>query len=91
MWKVMEMMWWYGPGMNAWGYTAMTVSMVLFWTLVIVGVVALVRYRGKQDTTARPTPEELLAERYARGEIDEAEYHQRLDVLTHGPRPLARP
>ncbi|WP_432824205.1 SHOCT domain-containing protein [Dactylosporangium sp. CA-092794] len=31
----------------------------------------------------RPTngAEQLLAERYARGEIDEAEYHHRLEVL----------
>jgi putative membrane protein len=78
------MMWWYGPGMNAWGYGLMTVSMVLFWSLVIFGVVALARYpgRGNRDTTARRTPEEILAERYARGEIDDNEYHQRLDVLT---------
>jgi putative membrane protein len=89
----MEMMWWYGPGMNAWGYGLMTVSMVLFWALVIFAVVALIRYVGRRDreTGARPTPEDLLAERYARGEIDEDEYHQRLQVLTHGPHPLARP
>jgi putative membrane protein len=38
---VMKMMWWYGPGMNGWGYGLMTLSMVLFWALVIFGVVAL--------------------------------------------------
>lgn len=31
------MMWWYGDGMNVWGYTLVTGSMVLFWGLVIVG------------------------------------------------------
>jgi putative membrane protein len=87
------MMWCYRPGMDGWGYGLMTVNMVLFWALVIFGVVALIRYlnRGDRNTIARPGPEELLAERYARGEIDEAEYHERLDVVTHGPRPLARP
>jgi len=30
-------MWWYGPGMNGWGYGLMTVSMVLFWALIILG------------------------------------------------------
>ena len=30
-------------------------------------------------------PEAVLAERYARGEIDEAEYAQRLNVLRSGP------
>ena len=87
------MMWWYGPGMNGWGYGLMTVSMVLFWALVIFGVIAVVRYlgRGNRETTVRPTPEELLAERFARGDIDEDEYQQRRDLLTGGPRPLIRP
>src|SRR5437762_1524303 len=67
------MMYWYGNGMNGWGYALMTVSMVLFWGLVIFGVVVLIRYLARasqrpQDTTApRPTPEQLLAERFARG------------------------
>ncbi|GAA2759091.1 SHOCT domain-containing protein [Actinopolymorpha rutila] len=30
---------------------------------------------------ARPTPDDVLAERFARGEIDEDEYRRRLDVL----------
>ncbi len=87
------MMWWYGPGMNGWGYGLMTVSMVLFWALAIFGVIAVVRYlgHGDRERTVRPTPEELLAERFARGDIDEDEYQQRRDVLTGGPRPLIRP
>jgi putative membrane protein len=93
----MDMMWWYGPGMNGWGYGLMTVSMVLFWALVIFGVVALVRYLGRAErttrdrpATGRPTPEALLAERFARGEIDEDEYQHRLQVL-RGSGSLARP
>ena len=89
----MKMMWWYGPGMNSWGYGLMTVSMVLFWALVIFGGVALVRYLGRDErvTAGRPTPEQILAERFARGEINEDEYQHRLDLLTRGPRPLAKP
>ncbi len=34
---------------------------------------------------ARQTPQELLAERLARGEIDPNEYRQRLDALQHQP------
>ena len=87
------MMWWYGPGMNSWGYGLMTVSMVLFWALVIFGVGALVRHlgRGERVTADRLTPEQILAERFARGEINEDEYQHRLDLLTRGPRPLAKP
>ncbi|MER8182312.1 SHOCT domain-containing protein [Kitasatospora sp. NPDC094015] len=32
---------------------------------------------------ARPAPEQLLAERYALGEIDDEEYRRRLAVLRH--------
>jgi len=87
------MMWWYGSGMDGWGYTLMTVSMVLFWGLVIFGVIALVRYVGRQNRSvaSRPTAEQVLAERFARGEIDEPEYRERLDTLRSGPRRLAKP
>ncbi|MFD2079007.1 putative membrane protein [Actinopolymorpha cephalotaxi] len=102
-------MFWYGGGMGWWGYVLMTVSMIVFWGLVIAGVVALVRYAGHgpqtgpggerphipaqaqaPDThapppaaraTMQPTPDDVLAERFARGEIDEDDYRHRLDVL----------
>jgi putative membrane protein len=85
--REITMMYWYGSGMSGWGYALMTVSMVLFWGAVIFGIVALVRYigRGGQPGAAAPsqppTPERLLAERFARGEIDEEEYHRRLAAL----------
>ncbi|MEK6439193.1 SHOCT domain-containing protein [Pseudonocardia sp. T1-2H] len=79
--------------MGGWGYGLMSVSMVLFWGLIIFGVIALVRYLGRSDrsTAARPTPEQVLAERFARGEIDEQEYHQRLDALRGRSRPYVEP
>ncbi|MDD7969375.1 SHOCT domain-containing protein [Actinomycetospora lemnae] len=85
------MMWWYGPGMNGWGYGLMTISMVLFWALIIFGIVALIRYIGRagQVSTDRPTPRRLLDERFARGEIDEEEYRRRVDVITADTRPRA--
>ena len=87
------MMCWYGNGMNGWGYALMTVGMVLFWALVIFAVIALVRYlaRGDRSMAAGRTAEQVLAERFARSEIDEHEYHQRLDALRGGPRPLVKP
>ena len=77
------MMWWYGPGLNGWVFALMGVGMVLFWTLIVLGVIAVARFLtgGDRLPAARPTPEELLAERFARGEIDEQEYRERLDVL----------
>ncbi|GAA4488515.1 hypothetical protein GCM10023094_48510 [Rhodococcus olei] len=85
------MMYWYGNGMSGWGYALMTVSMVLFWALVILGVVALIRYLTRvpqppdSASAQRPTPEQVLAERLAHGEIDEQEYRNRLAALRGYP------
>jgi len=82
-----DMMWWYGNGISGWVMALMMIGNVLFWAVIILGGVALVRYlmgdRSTVATDARPTPEQLLAERFARGEIDEQEYRRRLDTLTH--------
>jgi putative membrane protein len=81
------MMFWWGEGMTWWGYVLMSVSMVLFWGVVILGIVALVRYLGHSAQAAggagRPDPsaEQVLAERFARGEIDEQEYQSRRAAL----------
>lgn len=89
------MMFWYGSGMSGWGYGLMVLSMVVFWGLVLLGVVALIQYlaRGGWPPAAqfspRPAPEDLLAERFARGEIDEHDFRQRLDVLYYGSHPPA--
>jgi putative membrane protein len=79
------MMYW-GNGMGGWGMALMTVSTLLFWGLVIAGIVALVRYTGRSaarggSTADTATPQRILAERFARGEIDEDEYTRRLAVL----------
>lgn len=80
------MMWWYGPGTGGWTMALMGIGMVLFWALIVLGLIALVRYlqtAGGRPREVRAAPEELLAERFARGEIDEQEYRLRLDTL-HG-------
>ncbi len=87
------MMWWCGNGMNGWVFAFMTVSMILFWGLVICGVITLVRHlaRGDRSGAARPTAGQVLAERFERGEIDEQEYRGRLDALRDRPEPLVKP
>jgi len=83
---------WYDHTMGWWGYAGMGIAMVLFWALIIVGIVALIRIGsgGSHDTPGPrghgPTPEQLLAARYAGGEIDETQYRQRLAVLREGIR-----
>jgi putative membrane protein len=78
-------MMYYGD-MSGWGFALMGISAVVFWGLVIVGIVLLVRYfgRSRQPPTAARTSEQLLAERFARGEIDKSEYQARLATL-RGP------
>ena len=94
------MMYWYGDHMSWWGYGLGIAGMVLFWGLLIVAIVAAVRYlgRGRQERLPQeppaPTPrppgaEQVLAERFARGEIDADEYRQRLEILREGRRPAA--
>ena len=76
------MMWQYGNGMGGWGFGLMTVGNLLVWALIVVGVIALLRHLSRRGSgVPRPTAEDLLAERFARGDITEQEYRGRLDVL----------
>ncbi len=83
------MMYW-GNGMGGWGMALMAVSNLIFLGLVIAAIVAAVRYVGRNlaggPAGPRPTPQQLLATRFARGDISEDEYTRRLAVLSapHG-------
>ncbi|MFJ9559449.1 SHOCT domain-containing protein [Streptomyces fuscichromogenes] len=88
-------MMWYDGGWGWGGWFFMAMFMVLFWALVIAGILALVRHLGgahHDRQSARPLSsgehgwgsrraEDLLAERFARGEIEEEAYKQRLALL----------
>ncbi len=81
------MMWgWYG--WSWWGWLLMVMGMAVFWGLVIWAVAAIFRGPGRTWWRAdRPDPEQILAERFAMGEIDEDEYLRRLQTLrstSHG-------
>lgn len=84
------MMYWNSHGMNGWGWFAMSLGTVLFWTLLVVAGVLIVRTLNRSaeaphPPAGRPVPDEVLAERFARGEIDEDEYRRRAAVLReHG-------
>ena len=86
----LAMMYWDG-NMGGWGYVLMVISFVVFWGAVIAAVVLLARAtgaggRGRDLTSGAGYAENVLAERFARGEIDEVEYTARLDVLRRGGR-----
>ena len=57
------------------------IGMVLFWVLVILGIVVLVRRVGGSSASSGPPPSktalDILKERYARGEIDKQEFDKR--------------
>ncbi len=80
------MMFGYGDNMGGWGWTLMILGTVAFWGVVILGLVVLVRaLRGPAQLSGqpapRPTPGDVLGERFARGEIDQSEYAGRLAAL----------
>ncbi|MEU5030214.1 SHOCT domain-containing protein [Streptomyces milbemycinicus] len=83
------MMFWYDHDVSGWGWFAMSSSMILFWALIITAAVlgfrALNRPHENPHAPAAPTPEQILGERFARGEIDEDEYRRRLNTLHTSP------
>lgn len=85
------MMYWYGSGMNGWGYALMTISMILFWGLIITLAIVVGRrlLREERLPSGPSTPENVLAMRLARGEIDEDEYERRMATLR--AREITRP
>jgi putative membrane protein len=66
-------------GMGWGGWFVGSLMMIAFWALVIWAVLTFVR--GPVARRPGDDPEEVLARRFAAGEIDEAEYHERLETL----------
>jgi putative membrane protein len=80
----------YGDGwMWGHGWWLMWVVMALVLAALIVAMVVAIRYLSasspapaqRSGLSVRPGPETLLAERFARGEIDDDEYRRRLSLL----------
>ena len=73
------MMWGpYGYG-TGWGWMMVGwIMMVVFWGLVIVGIVALIRWVNSRNVPGRAgyseRPMEILRRRYAAGEITKEQY-----------------
>ena len=71
----------YGYGLW-WGFQFEPLLWIAFWVFVIFFVFGRHRHWERhQDSKKDMTAEEVLADRFARGEIDEKEYEKRLTVL----------
>jgi Zn-dependent protease with chaperone function/uncharacterized membrane protein len=88
--KVMSMMMMMNHGHWGWGGWLLTTGItIVFWALVITAVALLARYLislsqrtiGTAHAAGAMNAEHTLAERYARGEIDDDEYQRRLGRL----------
>ena len=80
------MMW----GYDGFGYGGggMGIGMLLFWGLIIFGIVMLVRGFGGTSSSVAGVPRvrdksplDILGERYAKGEIDKTEFEQKRNDL----------
>jgi putative membrane protein len=81
------MMGWYGDGPGWAGWIVMTVMMLVFWGLLVFGGIAIWRSVTRDDRRSREgrrDAEQLLDERFARGEIDEDDYTKRRELLRSG-------
>ena len=78
---------WMWGGWGWGGWILMSLVMVVFWALVITAIVLAIRYLtgGSDPNQVSPSSaraaEDVLAERFARGEIDDDEYRQRMTTL----------
>jgi putative membrane protein len=74
--EVLAMMGWYGGWGNGWTGILMGLPMLVFWGLIIIGFVYLVKSfsTGSSEKNNDKIPLDLLKERYAKGEINESDF-----------------
>lgn len=66
------------------GWMLMSVGMIAFWGLIAWAIVAFIRAGLTSDKAAATRPDEVLASRFARGEISTEEYVRARHLLDGG-------
>lgn len=70
-------MMWSGVEGMGWGWIGLgMVHMLLFWIIVILGIVALVRWLAAGSSDDPPRAMDILKARYAKGEITREQFEQ---------------
>lgn len=68
-----------------WGFLGMHAFWWIFWIAIVVALFSLATPVPKGRARASGTPLDVLQRRFARGEIDAAEYEERRALLTDDP------
>jgi putative membrane protein len=71
------------PMWGVWGI-GMMLMMLVFWGVVIIGIVLAIRWAVSQGRESRPTDAalDILRQRYARGDIGKEEFETKKKDLT---------
>ena len=76
----------YGWGNQGWGagaWIVMAIGMLAFWTVMVLLILMIVRHwkAGEHHSSPASSPQDILKERLARGEITEEEFRTRMSVI----------
>ncbi len=71
------------PGMGIGGFGFGGIFMILFWVLVVLGLIYITKgLLGSSKAVATgETAEDILKRRYASGEISKEEFHDKMSVV----------
>ena len=80
-WHMMDFDHMWGPGIAVWG-----TLMAIFWVLIIIGIILLIRWIIQDNKNSNKTNDtiKILDKRLARGEVDKEEYERKKSKLEEG-------